>query len=380
MNSRFGPSTKRHFPKSFLARAAFIAVAILMFAWCSLYAGAEKDESRWVHPLCRPLAIGCDGPFVELKDGSLMTVDNGGVQVSKDNGKTWSEKRPVHEGVDGLRGGRAPATAYIVRTTSGALVMVYLDATTYKFIWNTETNQPRDGCRLEVWAVRSLDGGKTWIDRQRILKGYNPNFFGFIQIDNGRLVACVPHLVRDPGRYVACSLTSDDDGETWKRSNLIDLGGHGHHSGAMEPTVAQLSDGRLLMMIRTHWGRFWEAYSEDGGLSWRTIQPSSLESSSAPGYLLMLDSGRLAIVSNGKEGRRELLLRFSEDDAKTWSDEVVIVRQNIGEISYPYFWQRRPGELWITVGRASKTGGLRTPWPVRLQVNEDEFLQAVRSQ
>jgi hypothetical protein len=78
-----------------------------------------------------------------------------------------------------------------------------------------------------VWAIRSLDGGVTWTDRQRLLDGYNPNFFGFIQTRSGRLVATVPHIVRNPGWYAACSLTSDDDGKTWKRSNLIDLGGHG---------------------------------------------------------------------------------------------------------------------------------------------------------
>ena len=375
-----GQFTKRCSALFPYGRITLAAVALILFGCNPLRGAGQAGESRWVHPLCKSLPITCDGPFVELEDGSLMTVDDGGVRESKDNGRTWSEKRPVHDGIDGLQEGLAPATASVLRTTNGALVIVYLDATTFNFSWNNETNQPRDGCRLEVWAIRSLDGGKTWIDRQRILEGYNPNFFGFIQIDSGRLVACVPHLVRDPGRYVACSLTSDDDGKTWKRSNLIDLGGHGDHSGAMEPTVAQLSNARLLMMIRTHWGRFWEAYSEDGGLSWRTVLPGSLASSSAPGYLLRLGSGRLALVSNGKKGRRELLLRFSEDDAKTWSGEVVIVRQNVGEISYPYFWERRPGELWITVGRASKTGGLRNPWPVRLQVNEDEFLQAAHSQ
>jgi hypothetical protein len=60
-----------------------------MFGCYWLHGAAEKDESRWVHPLCQPLPISCDGPFVELEDGSLMTVDNGGVRVSKDDGKTW---------------------------------------------------------------------------------------------------------------------------------------------------------------------------------------------------------------------------------------------------------------------------------------------------
>jgi hypothetical protein len=227
---------------------------------------------------------------------------------------------------------------------------------------------------LEIWAIRSLDGGQTWIDRQRILTGYNPNFFGFIQTRDGRLVATVPHLVTDPGRYVACALTSDDDGKTWKRSHHVDLGGHGDHSGAMEPTVAQLSDGRLLMLIRTHWGRFWEALSDDDGLSWRTVRQSQIESTSAPGFLLKLRSGRLALVSNDKAGRANLLLSFSEDDGKTWTKPVVLARQNGGQLSYPYFLERRPGELWVIAGFAFKKGW-QEPLPLRLKIDEEALLK-----
>jgi sialidase-1 len=353
-----------------------ISLITMMIALAAL-CGAAEDESRWVHPLCQPLAVDGQGPFVEMADGSLMTVDAQGMRTSKDDGKTWSEARSVCEGLAKLRNGREPATFYIVRTRGGALVIVYLNFTTYNFSWDRKINQPKDDCRLEVWAIRSTDGGKTWIDRQRILEGYNPNFFGFIQTSGGRLVAVAPHIVRNPGRYAACSLTSDDDGKTWKRSNLIDLGGHGDHSGAMEPSVAELSDGRLLMLIRTHWGRFWEAFSEDGGLAWRTVLPSQIESTSAPGHLLKLRSGRLALVCNGKAGRQELFLAFSEDDAKSWTKPIVIARQKGGQLSYPYLFEHRPGELWVIAGFAFKKGG-KEPVPLRLKVNEEEFLREAK--
>ncbi len=51
------------------------------------------------------------------------------------------------------------------------------------------------------------------------------------------------------------------------------------------------------MLLRTGLDRFWEAYSDDGGL-WREIRPSPIDASSAPGYLLGLQSGRLAPVWN----------------------------------------------------------------------------------
>jgi hypothetical protein len=361
------------FKRTSIVRSLALAGYSIPILICSVVRGATVDDARWVHPLCRPLPITSDGPFVQLADGSLMTIDAEGKRVSKDDGITWSAAQPICEGLAGLRGGREPAALSIVRTRSGALVIVYLDATTYHFSWDRTINQPKDDCRLEIWSIRSLDGAATWIDRQRILTGYNPNFFGFLQTRGGRLVATVPHLVRDPGRYVACSLTSDDDGKTWTRSNLIDLGGHGDHSGAMEPTVAELRDGRLLMLIRTTWGRFWEALSDDGGLSWRTVRPSQIESTSAPGFLLKLQSGRLVLVSNDRERRTHLQMVFSEDDGATWTKPVVLARQNGGQLSYPYCLERRPGELWVIAGFAFKQRW-REPLPLRLKINEKMLL------
>jgi hypothetical protein len=342
---------------------------------CASLCGAAEDDSRRVHPFCRPLPIESNGPFIELADKRLMTIDAGGMRTSMDDGKTWSRPQPVCPGLAGLPG--EPATFYVVRTRNGVLVAVYLDSTTYNFTWDRAINEPKDDCRLEIWSIRSIDGGKTWIDRQQILDGYNPNFFGFIQTRRGRLVATVPHLVRNPGRYAACSLTSEDDGKTWKRSNLIDLGGHGDHSGAMEPTVAELGDGRLLMLIRTHWGRFWEAFSDDGGLSWRTIQPSRIVAPSAPGYLLKLHSGRLVLVYNGPPAREELSIAFSNDDGRSWDKPIVIARQKGGQLSYPYVLERRPGELWVIAGFAFKKGWQESV-PLRLKINEEAFLSEAK--
>ncbi len=354
-------------------------------------ANETSDNRRWIHLLCRPLEIESNGPFIELEDGALATLDDAGFRISRDDGKTWSEPTPVCERFNTAE----PASYQMVRTASGAIVIVFLNFLDFKFIWNEEAGEPEDDCRLEVWAVRSLDGGKTWRDKQRLLEGYNANFFGFIETSDGRLVVVLEHLVRHPGRWVACSFVSDDEGRTWRRSNFIDLGGHGHHDGATEPTVAELSDGRLLMLIRTNLDRFWQAFSDDGGRYWRIIGPSPIDASSAPGRLLRLRSGRLALVWNrlGPEGgepkrsqpgpasevaaswfREELSLAFSDDDGRTWSPAAVIARQPGGQISYPFLFERRPGELWIIAGFAFAEGW-KDPLPLRLVVLEEEFLR-----
>ena len=352
---------------------------------------AHSMEGRWVHPLCSPLAVSGNGPFLVLDGDRLMTIESQGMRVSIDDGVTWSSPHFVCEGLNDCE----PASFRMVRTRKNSIVMVYLDFRHYQFSWDESRGEPLDDCCLEVWAIRSVDGGVTWRDQQRLLDGYNANFFGFIQTSSGRLVVVLEHLVRNPGRWVVCSFISDDEGQTWQRSNLIDLGGHGHHDGATEPTVAELSDGRLLMLIRTNLDRFWQAISTDGGRYWRVIQPSQIDASSAPGHLVRLHSGRLALVWNrlNPEGgvcqrsepsqatevaaswfREELSLSFSDDDGVTWTSPVVIARQKGGQLSYPYLFERRPGEIWIIAGFAFRSGW-QNPLPLRIRLDEEQFLR-----
>lgn len=365
---------------------------------------AASEEERCVSPLCKPLPTRKNGPFVELSDGSLATVDSAGIRISKDDGGSWSEPIRIHPGV---QMGRVGHLGQILRTRDDVLIIVYLDWTTRKWEWNDAKGAPEapDACRLELWAIRSLDRGKTWVDRQRLLDGYNSDFQGFIQMRSGRIVATVPHLTGDPWHWMACSFVSDDDGKTWERSNWIDLGGHGHHEGADEPTVAELSGGRLLMLIRTSLDRFWEAYSYDGGRYWRVIKPSNIDASSSPGYLLRLRSGRLILAWNrlNPQGeimslemslkkelikapaaevsmswyREELSLAFSEDDGKTWTKPIVIAREKGGQLAYPYIFEQRPGELWVFTRYTFDKKGKEAP-PLCVQVNEKKLLREVQ--
>lgn len=351
----------------------------------------EKEEKRWVHPLCEELPITCNGPFLVLNDGRLATIDGEGIRFSTDDGLSWTPPIPICVGIND----KEPASYDLLQTDSGTIVLLYLNFANYRFNWNEEQGEPEDCC-LELWSIRSLDGGKTWVDNQRVVEGYNTNFFGFIRTSSGRLVAGIDHLVSNPGRFVVMSVYSDDEGKSWRRSNIIDIGGHGHHDGATEPTIAELSDGKILMFIRTNLDRFWQAISEDGGRYWRIIQPSCIDASSSPGRLLRLRSGRLVLVWNrlNPEGRiypkwenwagsevpaslhrEELSLSFSEDDGKTWLPPVVIARQRGGQLSYPYVFERRPGEIWVIAGFAFEKWW-EEPRPLRLKLREEDFLRS----
>lgn len=333
--------------------------------------GDGSKGNRWINPKCTPLEVTQRGPFVQFPDGRLMTAGKNVALVSQDGGITWADLAPIYRG-DGpeppTSGPGVPsAHGQLLRTRQGTLVLVWMDERILN--WDDATGEPGSDARGDQWAIRSLDGGQTWTDRQRLYAGVcgHPPL-NMIQTTGRRIVVTAQFYLREPGRNVLRVYSSGDEGKTWRGSNLIDLGGHGHHDGAFEPTFVELRDGRLWMLIRTNWDRFWEAFSEDEGRSWRVIRPSRIEASTSPGYLTRLASGRLALVWNRlyPEGadsfarrsgqfseaeaswhREELSLAFSEDEGQTWSPPVVLAREQDTWLSYPYLFEPEPGRLWL---------------------------------
>ncbi|MDZ4858729.1 MAG: sialidase family protein [Candidatus Hydrogenedentes bacterium] len=352
---------------------------------------AQAQAERWLDPRCTVLDISKNGPFIQDADGALLAVTGKMLHKSTDAGKTWSPASP--EIASGLNMEHVGHVGQMLRTREKAIVITYLNFDDYTFKWNDEKNEPDPSCKLELWSVRSIDGGKTWIDNQQLLAGYNADYMGFIQTSKGRLVATVEHLDPDLKRWVVCSFISDDDGKTWRRGNWIDLGGRGHHDGAVEPMAVELKDGRLMMLIRTNLDQFWRAYSDDG-LYWRTIEPSGIDASSAPGWLTRLQSGRLVLVWNRLNSERkgewekssgpstaetpaswhreELSIAFSDDDGKTWSKPTLIAYQDGGQFSYPYILERAPGELWVFTRYTYGPEGKQAPF-LALSVDETDL-------
>ncbi|HEY8503796.1 MAG TPA: sialidase family protein, partial [Gemmataceae bacterium] len=255
-------------------------------------------------------------------------------------------------------------------------VLVFMDLADRAWKWDDQKNAPAVECKLHVWAARSLDGGETWVDVQRIQEGYCGAVRDLVETRDGNIVATVQRLLPDKARHASMPYVSTDKGKTWRETTLLDIGGRGHHDGSIEATAEELKDGRLWMLLRTNHDRFWEAFSHDGGRTWRDFRESAIDASSAPGMLKRLESGRLVLLWNrlypeGKTSvarrglpwnerpasyhREELSIAFSEDDGKTWTDPVVIARKPGTWLAYPYVFEHRPGELWVT----TMQGGLR---------------------
>lgn len=346
-----------------------------MGAFSSILLHAEDGELKPVPDLA-PGVERIDvpmGPFIRLDSGAILAVDPTHALRSEDDGKTW-ERSPIFANEDDFAIREENA---LLQTPSGKVVLAFVNNAEREWEWNRELRDA-PGAILPTYVVTSEDGGRSWNEPIKLHDAWTGAIRDIIQTKDGRIIFTSMMLLHDPGRHAIVTYSSDDDGKSWRRSNLIDLGGVGHHDGAMESTLEELKDGSILMLIRTNFDTFWEAISDDGGRYWRTLRPSSIAAPSAPGMLKRLASGRLVLVWNqlypegqtdypkrGGDGqwseheainhRDELSIAFSDDDGKTWSAPKVIARAGEGltQVSYPFVFEVEPGKLWITSMRGN---------------------------
>jgi sialidase-1 len=339
------------------------------------------SNGYWIHPRVEEIPGLKTGPFVRLADGRILTVEGNMCCISGDGGKTWSES-PIFAdpGRFEIRVERV-----LLRTRSGAIILAFAnDKERTGWNWDEDLHDA-PGAKIPTYAIRSLDEGKTWRDLQKLHDEWTGANRDIIETKAGNVVFTSRMMRHDPGHHTSLTYTSKTDGLNWIRSNVIDLGGVGHHAGVTEATVEQLRDGRLWMLLRTNWGVFWEAYSDDEGLAWKHFKPTTIDASSAPGMLKRLASGRLILIWNrrfpegraeyplmGGDGnwsevkcsnhREELSIMFSDDDGKTWSDPVVIAKVTekspTRTLAYPRFFEASPGEIWITTTYSDFAGYL----------------------
>ncbi|NUQ66605.1 MAG: exo-alpha-sialidase [Pirellulales bacterium] len=377
---------------------------VCLVANAALAACADQGTPSWrelgyrLSPRCKFVMQGrAAGSFIAMDDGRLMGLrsdDGGTVELSSDDGKTWQRIATMYQGDGPGRLTKDYECQIALKTRKGVILWVYRDFGNMHWAWDDKTGEAVDPS-LTVWSIRSLDGGKTWIDRQPVADGYCGSLNDIVQTSTGEIVVPIQQYVPNPGRHCQYTWVSADDGKTWQRSNLIDIGGRGHHDGIFEGTLAELKDGRLMMLMRTPRDRFWRAFSSDGGRTWRQIEPTDIAASTAPGFLLRLASGRLALVWNplppdgrmrplselqpgekphrqgselpAQNWRNSLQIALSDDEAKTWSEPLTVARGP--RLCYPQMYERRPGEIWVSFVAGRE-------WVKNLiRVNEEDLLR-----
>ncbi len=192
----------------------------------------------------------------------------------------------------------------------------------------------------------SEDDGQTWTPARTIGEPEGVWYVmndRMIQMSSGRLVVPVSHMPKGSGTYegdrnLGLCFFSDDGGITWKRSKQpVDVA---DSRGMAEPCVAELADGKLLMLARTGSGCNYASLSSDGGDTWSKSEPTTQTAACSSLTLKKLpdnhstSSGqdRLIVFYNHTEPlgpgaffpRTPLCYAVSADGGRTWGEPVLV--------------------------------------------------------
>jgi sialidase-1 len=149
-----------------------------------------------------------------------------------------------------------------------------------------------------------------------------------VRLQTGRLL--VPFMKGDGNQWTmrhipAACMLSDDGGRSWRLSRgEVRL----PKRGAMEPSVAELAGGELVMSLRTQLGAVHFARSADGGETWSEPRASALQAPEActclrrvPGtndLLLLWNNSRYQPKHHHSGDRTPLTAAVSGDGGRSW--------------------------------------------------------------
>jgi sialidase-1 len=326
-------------------------------------ATAFAAEPAKLHPKAAALPFTHQGPFVTTADGDVLCIDSKNTLRSTDEGRTWSSTplfaEPAKFNVSNERA--------LLRTREGVIISAWMNGAERKEPKGWHWGEPGVDWKafvLPTYSCRSTDDGKTWEKPVLLSTPWCGCIHSMIQMKSGRIVLVGQEIIPQ-WRHATVMWASDDLGKSWQRGDMLDYGVGTHdHAGSLEGTVIERKDGSLYLLLRTESGFLWEATSRDG-LKWTGLQTTKIAAVTCCPQMARLSDGRIALLWNApprhdpKSGssRVELSLAFSDNEAATWSKPVIVAANYVpgGRVSYPYLYERKPGELWIT----TMQGGLR---------------------
>ena len=322
-----------------------IATALsVMLPFAAVPGATEKLVDKILFPCTKEHYRWSEGSILNLdgKDHLVMAVtafgsgghDHSGARIlefhSHDGGLTWEslEEAKVLQANVGKQTVMNPT---LLRLDNGEILC---------FV--SVKNSIRD---CGPWVKRSTDDGQKWSKLRRLpYEGYGGvGCDRALQISSGRIV--VPGWVSMDalGSTHAYCCYSDDDGHTWQKTALITTpkGSTGRRTNpaAEEPMVIELTDGRLMMIVRTYLKSIYKCYSTDGGATWSKPVNSGIPSPGSMATIKRLPNGDILLIWNwarlqdlsGPWPRNFISSAISKDDGRNFS----CVRHLDGAADFP---------------------------------------------
>lgn len=200
---------------------------------------------------------------------------------STDNGRTWSEKRPLTEGTEGLD---YYYNCPRITTLPDGRMAINVD----KIPQSGENNSNQ----AENVVCFSTDSGKSWSAPFALpLKGIVPDKYRYL--NNGRL-AIAAHYPVD-GKLTEFMCYSDDDGKTWSEAVTV---AQDPRYNFCEVCMIPLGDNTVVALLRENSGMGYDCFkviSTDNGESWGPPIPFPLPGCHRPVGGILKD-GRVFIT------------------------------------------------------------------------------------
>ena len=317
---------------------------------------AKQDRHTFAYDGVTPNKMVCDTTLRELPDGSwiLFMLAGGdtepsplnytGVTRSHDEGRTWTPLESFNVGFprEGKTIGQGPTELMIF---NGRCTLFF---STHSKHWANDWRS---------WFLTSDDGFKTWSKPAEVPGRLKERTFirNHIVTRDGRIIVPFQHYVGPDDEQDKAPLDraftnprngvliSSDGGATWTEHGDIRLTPNDRYFGWAENNLAELSDGRIAMIIRADalGGVLYYAESKDGGRTWpefASITRVPNPGSKATLYPLGGDTVAMLHNPNSKQ-RTPLALWISFDGMKTWPYQRVLVLESSdgpkGRLNYP---------------------------------------------
>ncbi|MCL2117583.1 MAG: glycoside hydrolase [Planctomycetaceae bacterium] len=242
---------------------------------------------------------------------------------SPDGGRTWGNFRVAAVCQD-----ENSVNVYspnFLRLKNGEILLLYMEYN------QLESGKPQ---LATAYTIRSQDEGKTFCPPE---PAWQRERFGFsnscmMRLSSGRVILPIQHTAGELWSPTEkCHVRvfySDDDCKTWTFSDKnISL----PMRGTMEPFVAELKDGRLIMVLRNQLGSVFKSYSDDQGENWSLPQTTGLSAPESCPYVTTIPgSDKMMVIWNHSEynmfwrshyGKRSpLTAAISSDGGVTFTD------------------------------------------------------------
>lgn len=328
-------------------------------------ADAKQDRTSIPYDGQTPNKLVCDTTLRQLPDGSwalfMLAGDDFepspknyiGLTRSRDEGRTWTPLEPVDIGFPraGKTSGQGP-TELLVR--DGRCKLFF---STHSQTWGRD---------WQSWSMHSDDSCKTWSKPEPVPGRLGKFTFirNHIVARDGRIIIPFQHYLGPPPgtpppaaeekpwhgalrHYVSNPrngvLISNDGGKTWSEHGNVRLTADDRYHGWAENNLAELSDGRIAMIIRADrlGGVLYYAESKDGGKTWPEFAvKTDIPNPGSKATLYPLGGDTVAMLHNPNPTHRSpLALWISFDGLKTWPYRRVLVPESCdgpkGRLNYP---------------------------------------------